>query len=410
MQTEAARSDDFARLGSGGGVARFTSAGPRQALAQLEASPALSEGKICLVGLDAVRERMGPRWDARRDMVLSYAEQTLRRQIGARGLFVRISDTGFLVALPDLSPLAGQAYCLNCLRDILTHFLGDAQMSDIVVHQVTSIRDGALEAQQLDVTRVEAEAKAERAQAPAIPARVISPDHWTPFVSHDGRNLRASSQLEPVFQLKSYTRIGYRMTRQVRQLPGDTPLTAAEQRTLAGVDIERIDFAILARGLNRLQGADDREPSLILPVSYASLSSARGRATLAEFFRAAQASVQRGLICEVCDIDGVPPSALLAATSLIRPFCLYVIGRVSSAPNPSWSGLKDAHLEGFSVECPRGVTSDEGFGGFAGNVLAALKPISRAVMFFGVPGPRQAAIASLFGATHASFGSGDSGA
>ena len=130
-----------------------------------------------------------------------------------------------------------------------------------------------------------------------------------------------------MFQLKTYGRIGYRMRRSVLTLPSETPLTAAEQRKLTGADFERIDFATLARGLNRLQEeAGERQPSLILPVSYVTLSSNRGRATLVEWFRTAQASVQRGLICEVCDIEGVPPSALLAAISLIRPFSLFMVG------------------------------------------------------------------------------------
>jgi hypothetical protein len=224
-------------------------------------------------------------------------------------------------------------------------------------------------------------------------------------VAHDGRRLRASSQLEPVFQLKTYARIGYRMTRRVMLMPGETPLTVVEERQLTGGDTERIDFATLARGLNRLQQqtGGEREPSLILPVSYATLSSQRGRAMLAEFFRAAQSTVQRGLICEVCDIDGVPPSALLAATSLMRPFCLFIVGRLSTAPQGGLSGLKDAGLQGLSIECPGNLDSDEAFSAFARTLVAAAKPVVRAVMLYGVQGPHQAAIASLCGATHASF-------
>jgi hypothetical protein len=224
-------------------------------------------------------------------------------------------------------------------------------------------------------------------------------------VTQDGRAARASSQLEPVFQLKTFARIGYRMSRRVLLLLSETPLSMAEQRKLTGIDIEKIDFATLARGLNRLQQDDDGErlPSLILPVSFATLSSQRGRTTLAEFFRAARSSVQRGLICEVCDIEGVPPSALLAATSLIQPFCLFVIGRLAATPGSHLAAIKDVGLSGFSIECPPGLVADGEFGEFARAVTAATRGVGRAVMFFGVAGPRQAAIASLYGATHASF-------
>jgi len=344
-------------------------------------------------------------------MVYQHVTTTLRRQLGPHGFYVRISETDFLVAQPAVSRLAGQAYCLNCLREVLTYFLGEALVADIVVHEVTTIGDAGVGARRLDTLAVEAEARRaeldERAKPGAAAPRfsLISQDRWTPFVAHDGRRLRASCQLEPVFQLKTYGRIGYRMRRRVLQLPAETPLSVAEQRTLTGADIERIDFATLARGLNRLEqaGGGERQPSLILPVSYSTLSSQRGRATLAEFFRAAQQSVQRGLICEVCDIEGVPPSMLLAATSLMRPFCLFIVGRLTATPAGPLTALKDAGLQGLSIECPPGLESDEAFGAFAKAVMTAAKPVGKSLLLYGVSGPRQAAMASLHGATHASF-------
>jgi hypothetical protein len=344
-------------------------------------------------------------------MVYQHVQSTLRRQIGAHGFFMRISETDFLVVQPGLGRLEGQAYCFNCLRGVLTYFLGEALIADLVVCEVTAIGEDQVGARRLDSVAVETEApKAQfeaRWQPGAEPPRrsLISQDRWTPFVAHDGRRLRASCQLEPVFQLKTYGRIGYRLTRRVLVLPGETPLSLAEQRHLTGADIERIDFATLARGMNRLEQevGGELQPSLILPVSFGTVSSHRGRAMLVEFFRAAQLSVQRGLICEVCDIEGVPPSTLLAATSLMRPFCLFIVGRLAAPPASPLTALKDAGLQGLSIECPGGLVSDEAFGAFAKAVTTAAKPVGKSVLFYGVSGPRQAAMASLYGATHASF-------
>jgi hypothetical protein len=396
----------------GGRVTRLAAADAQQALERLQSSSLLGDGKVCLMSLDAVRERLGPRWPARRDRVYDHAQQTLRRQLGPHGFFLRISETDFLVAQPNVGRIAGQAYCLNCLREVLTYFLGEALISDIMVHEVTSIDGGQIAARTLDAMAVEAEAQT--LPTPAAPAptaaglptsSLFSQDRWTPFVSHDGTRLRASCQLEPVFQLKTYGRIGYRMRRRVLSLPSERPLTRNEQRKLTSGDMERIDFATLARGLNRLEqeGGGERQPSLILPVSFTTLSSKRGRATITEFFRAAQASVQSGLICEVCDIEGVPPSTMLAVTSLMRPFCLFIVGRLAHTPTNGLSALQDAGLQGVSIECPHGLDSDAAFDGFARMVTNAAKPVVRAVMIYGVAGPRQAAIASLHGASHASF-------
>lgn len=394
-----------------GAITRLVSADAQQALERIQSSSLLSEGKVCLMSLDAVRARLGSRWEARRERVYEHAQHTLRRALGAHGFFLRVSETDILVAQPGVGRLAGQAYCLNCLREVLTYFLGEALITDIMVHEVTSIEGGRIAAETLDAAAVEAEAEL----LPATPApgrraatprdSVMSQDRWTPFLAHDGRRLRASCQLEPVFQLKTYGRIGYRLRRRILALPSETPLTRAEQQKLSSADLERIDFATLARGLNRLEleGGGERQPSLILPVSYTTLASKRGRASLAEFFRAAADTVQRGLICEVLDIEGVPPSTMLAVTSLMRPFCLFIVGRLAATPTNGLAALQDAGLQGVSIECPPGLESDGAFDSFVKSVTLAAKPVVRAVMIYGVAGSHKAAIASLHGATHASF-------
>ncbi|HEY3799728.1 MAG TPA: hypothetical protein VGL58_15365 [Caulobacteraceae bacterium] len=389
----------------------FDSPDPAVVLEQLRGSSMLADGQVCVVALTAIRTRLGARWPERRDMVGAYAEQRLRRQIGARGFFFRTSETEFLVVQPALERLAGQVNCFNALRDILAHFLGEALTTDIVIQEVREIDGPIISARRLDVAVLEAADQAQRATrapSPPEPAPVTSPNRWTPFTARDGRQLRASCLLEPVVQLKTYGPIGFRMRQRVLQMPGDIPLSAVEQSRLAQVDIERIDFATLARGLNRLQdqAASARQPSLILPVSFSTLSSQRGRATLAEFFRAAQANVQRGLICEVSDIEGVPPSALLAATSLIRPYCLFVVGRLRGTPVQPLDALKGAGLQGLAIECPEQAMTENDYVAFVRMTVAMTRPASKTLMLLGVGSARMSAIASLYGVTHASIAAG----
>src|SRR5580704_282913 len=137
---------------AGGRVTRLATADAQQALERLQSSSILGEGKVCLMSLDAVRERLGPRWPARRDRVYDHAQQTLRRQLGPHGFFLRISETDIMVAQPNVGRIAGQAYCLNCLREVLTYFLGEALISDIMVHEFTSIEGGHVSARTLDAT------------------------------------------------------------------------------------------------------------------------------------------------------------------------------------------------------------------------------------------------------------------
>src|SRR5471032_212517 len=140
-----------------GRVSRVAAADARQALERLQSSSILGEGKVCLMSLDAIRERLAARWEVRRDRVYDHAQQTLRRQLGPHGFFLRISETDFLVAQPNVGRIAGQAYCLNCLREVLTYFLGEALTGDVMVHEVTSIEGGHIAALTLDALAVDAE-------------------------------------------------------------------------------------------------------------------------------------------------------------------------------------------------------------------------------------------------------------
>ena len=114
------------------------------------------------------------------------------------------------------------------------------------------------------------------------------------------------------------------------------------------------------------------------------------------------------MICEVCDIDDVPQRTLLEATSLIKPFCLFVIGRLTSAPTRKLSNLHNTGLQAVSFEAPQSevmgeVMADGEFLNWARDAIGAAKLIAKSVMIYRVGSPRQAAMASLVGATHVSL-------
>jgi hypothetical protein len=239
-------------------------------------------------------------------------------------------------------------------------------------------------------------------RAASLPGAV---DRWTPFVASDGRRVRVSCVLEPVFELKNYGRIGNRIARRVLAMDTEEPLTIAQIQNLSRGDIERIDLATIARGLDRLraESGDDRQLSLIIPVSFISLSHRHGRAALSDMFREARTLVRAGIICEVCDIEGVPQNALLSATSLIKPDCMFLIGRLAAAPDKALGNLRDAGLQAVSFEAPQGSPEDAEFLAWAKTAIGAAKRAARSVMIYRINSPRLAGVAALLGATHASL-------
>jgi len=405
--------------GEGGSLAaavpRMVDAGLEAALERFSDRTLLAAGKVNLICLQAVEKRFGVRWALRQDQVIGFAERLIQRGVGPRGLILKVSSTDLLIVQPDLGRVAAQAVCLRYLREILLHFLGDAHLADDGVMQVTRIAPGVIDAKVVDVTAPEfteaaAALAAPPADADAAPAEGQpaaprpSVDRWSPFVAVDGRQLRVSATLEPVYELKGFTRIGFRLIRRVIATRTETVLTAAEIGELSASDRLRIDLATIARGLDRLiaDGPGARQLSLIIPLSYASLSSVRGRAELIQPLQEAERHVSCGVICEICDIEGVPSGALYTAVALIKPFALLVAGRLMNAAPSAVGRLSGAGLRALSVECPKGLADSE-FVAWAAKTLRGAKRAARSVMVYGVESGRRAGELGLLGATHVSL-------
>ena len=417
-----------------------------EAISSLEpfiGSPLLENGQINLLSLDAVIARLGPRWRAKRAAVYDYMERTLDRGVGDEGHYLRVSDSDFLVVLPYERRSAAQIRCLRYLRAVLTHFLGEARPSDLAVREVTKIARRGLDAAKVDLTQLAAEEAAERARQAAAPAQApaqpqfapteeaphapaaaaatgsatararapsardggATPDHWSPFIANDGTRVRVSCVLEPVFELRGYGRIGNRIARRVIRMGTEEALASLELQNLSRADIERIDLATIARGLGRLRAEQqgERQLSLIIPVSYVTLSHRGGRAAVAELLHEAKELVQTGVILEVCDIEGVPQAALLEATSLIHPYCLFLIGRLAGAPDHALGNLQNAGLAGLSFEAPLNFGGDAEFMGWIKAAVAAARRIAKSVIVYRLDSARRAGMASLLGASHASL-------
>jgi hypothetical protein len=401
----------------GQAIPRIVSDGLESALERFSDRTLLAAGKVNLISLEAVERRLGAKWRLRQEQVYAFAARVIERGVGARGLQLRVSDTDFLIVQPDLGRLAAQAACLRCLREILNHFLGDAHLAGEGVLQVTRIAHGLVEAKPADPRAAELADEPPAAPRPApdtaaasVAAAAPAPDvrrmvdRWSPFVAGDGRTLRVSASLEPVYELRGFTRIGFRMNRRVLVHRTEEVLGPAAVAALPAADLLKVDLATVARGVGRVisDRAGEQQLSLVVPLSYASLSSVRGRSELVEPLRAAERLVRCGVICEMLDIEGVPPGALLAAVSLVRPFALLVVGRLETA-TPSLVGpLKGAGLRGVSVECPPNLDELE-FAAWAERTVRAAKRVARSVMVYRVESARRAGELAQMGATHVSL-------
>lgn len=364
----------------------------------------LAAGKVNLIALDAIADRLGPRWALRRDQIHEHVDRTLARRLQSGGYHIRVSETDFLICQPELGRFSGQAACLQLLREILTYFIGDGAQADHSVLQVTEVGATAIQGVRVRASEVEEGERTERESGAPTPRAM---DRWTPFVAADGRELSVTCDLAPVFELRSFGRIGYRMARRVRVVGSGEVLTAGMVRALPPGDILRIDLATVAHGVNRLLAvdSDERQPSLIVPVSFTSLSSQRGRAEIARLLTDVRALVERGVICQISDIDGVPQGSLIQVVALIRPYCLLVVAHLEcGVPSAATLGrLKRSGVQGLAVDCPHALT-EAALLRWMAITIRAVRQVVRSALLYGVASPRHAAFAAQLGATHASIG------
>ena len=403
---------------------------------------ALGAGLINVIGLEGVVERFGSRWSLRSELVHEQVERMLHRHLGDDVVFQRIGEAHYVVVQSGRSRLQAQGLCMRCMREILHHFVGEVRLRDLRLHEVTRVSQDEIVGHRVEVgSSVLDESPADeprsfarplppgedssvyavsRSLAPAEPAsgsRSFAPrrpappsedslllvSRWTPFVASNGRTVKVSCNLEPVIRLASSERIGFRLARQVLGADGRA-LSAHELRNLSRADIARVDCATIARGLERLhaQVGQDKSPTLVVPVSFATLSNQRTRETLVALLEEAKADVLLGLVCEICELDGVPPGALLTAVSLIRPFCVRVLAFVAD-PHPAvLRPLKDMGLAGVSVECPPNL-GDAEFLGWARDAARMVRPVAGALVIYRIQPIQRGALAALAGASHISL-------
>jgi hypothetical protein len=401
-------------------ISRLVDADARAALRVLEGSTLVEEGRVNLIGLDAIVRRLGPRWPGRCEQVHDHVAKALERRLGADGYFVRVSDDDYLLVHPTLGRFAAQAACLTFMRELLTHFLGEALPADLAVREVTTLSHAGLEARLvepgaakpgatgLDEPRsfapVEAAQPSTAIDIEAVPMGNL--DRWSPFVASNGRVVRVDCAIDPCFRLGETQQIGFRIDPCVIDSASNERLGPEALRRLSTAELEHVDMAALTSGLARLKRETRgcATPMLLAAASYPTIMSRRGRANLIATLREAAYSVAQRLICEVRNIEGVPSPMLFDAAAALRPYCYAVIGRLDAAPDRRVRGFSGAGLNGLSFEA-HAADSPELFDEIVSGIAAARRVV-RSVVVHGLPSHDHLTVAQMAGATHASLRAG----
>ncbi len=379
----------------------------RDVLADLELRGLLAEGKAHLVSVEAIRLAFGGRWSERRHLVWDMTEAQINRRIGSQDFSARLTEDDFLIITPLLAAAAAQLLAVRVLRDVLTHFLGDSRPADIAIKLVSGFAAGELTCSALSTHEIAAilTADSERPQAdrapppPAPPA----PDAEGDTTTLAGRRLRFSSNVDPIIDLNHFAIAGHRIEPKIQFDDSRLSLSSAERGRLLPRDVQIIDLSTLKHGLMRLSSgaSSTSKPSLIMTISFLSLSNTRARTALLAEANRARALMTQAVIWEITDFEeGLPSSRLEEGVALLKPFCRSVFARRSTS-GATLRSPKSLGLSGLVVQAPLVLAREEDFAVWLLGMSRSVEGQAPTLLATNLPSTGLLPVAAAAGFTHA---------
>ena len=382
-------------------VDRVVSGETREALSRLEGADVLRAGGANLIGLDAIRAKLGDRWPAKRARVWEHVERDLEKRLSPTDMVLRLDEVNYLVAISGASRFAAQATCMHALKDVLQFFLGETRMIDIAVRTVSSVEGGAVTSAPLDPAEIEREAARPQAE-PSLSDHAA--EEWRPplagrthrssFYGAKRHPIEVSIAVEPVVNLRRDLVTSFLVDR--KAVPGVTDPS----------DRLQVDAAVLTYAITLLQEHKARggKLTLHLPVSYSSIASVKAREATLRMLRLMQAVARETALIEIDDLDaGIPPSRLLEVVSLIKPFCLGVLGRVRPT-RKALDAVKGCGLKGLVIDAGGGIGRSPAEDAIVLRAFVeAGGQIAPNLIVHGLADPVMIEVAKAAGVTHASL-------
>lgn len=328
---------------------------PAPVLHRLAGTDLVARGSVNVISVKAIRAWAGDWWGQKRGDVWTYVERKLADHLDRQDMRARISDSEFLIAMNNDQGLAAQATSARILEDVLSHILGSVDTNDIGISSVIGLDKGEAICRRIDAATILA-ARARRDSQRSPVRRAVEPadeSRRTPvaFTTASGAALRVDFTLEHVVSLRRNVTTAIRIEPVVTHLGSGRQATGRAVSRLPDRDIAFIDEATLKYAALFARGAQGHNvPDLILPASFRTLGTQRGRDLLTGTPGLSLALLRGGVMIELVDVTrGTPSGRLLEVVGLLKALTRGVIARVPPEKD-ALRGLKDARLAGVTLD------------------------------------------------------------
>lgn len=327
-------------------------------LAQLLAeNGSLQAGHVQLLGLDALKDRMGDKWPEKRSVVHEVLRSIITRRLSPHDVFLQRSDEEFLIVFAKLGAEAAKFVCARILQELNLHFLGNASMGGVEVKTAVGVLDGTLvfEAHSLkDMMANFNDVDANMADAAYFGKDVAREadraGNWSGR-AYDGESISADLPegltfiYRPMWDVKREVLSTYTIDYWMRRGPARVPAYQAirDEKSIRAMDVSLLRGAI-AQLTDML--ASNSRMLVCVPIHYETVMSP---ALLNDYVRECSAIPQklRRYVLFACDQfpAGVPESRLLLITQGLMPYCRAIGANVNIGCR-DFSAFKES---GFSV-------------------------------------------------------------
>jgi hypothetical protein len=381
---------------------------PGPVLQRLTGNDLVARGSVNVISIKAIRQWAGEWWSQKRGDVWTYVELKLNEHLDRQDMRARISDSEFLIAMNNDQGLAAQATSVKILEDVLSHLLGAASPMDLGIRSVIGVEGGEAICKPIDAAVIlAARARRDSARSPVrISVDPADEARRTPvaFTTAGGAALRVDFTLEHVVSLRRNVTTAVRVEPMVTHLASGRQASARALTKLSDRDVAFIDESTLKYAAVFARSAQGpNTPELILPASFRTLGTQRGRDLLTGTAGLSLALLRGGVQIELVDITrGTPAGRLLEVVGLLRALTRGVIARVPP-DKEALRVLRDARLAGLALD---GSDLSGEAGKIAMDIMAFgrdAKGLAPMTILQGLPQEGYFAAAETAGLTHASL-------
>src|SRR5258708_18070914 len=101
----------------------------------------LQRGCVNLIGLEEIKNQVGPRWEKLRTSVFAKLENLLRHKLSSTDFYTQLDDLSFLVSMPSASPEESRIFCLRVAQELHVSLLGSCDIGKLKFSSVTGAQE-----------------------------------------------------------------------------------------------------------------------------------------------------------------------------------------------------------------------------------------------------------------------------